>query len=234
MAPVDVAIITLPGRPAPSVHSCLASFYASGGGADVGRITLIADEPEGHPAVCLLRDCYEHLGIAVEPRREPPGSNGEVRLSRGYARALAACDSRRPAIILEDDVTFASAWREHLEEIAAEAPAGALVWGYCRFPRSFIGPRQTVRRWILHPAGEMLWCNHLVRWPADPTLRAAGIARMQRTSAAADNAIGQMCFDQKRPVALAVPSLVDHLGDVSVIDPERRHTRGELFAGRTR
>ncbi|HLK36565.1 MAG TPA: hypothetical protein VKU41_07410 [Polyangiaceae bacterium] len=191
---MKIAVMACP-RPSPNALDTLAAMVAADPYAGEFESTVQFDGFAPHGTVEGLT-VVEHAKQSVRSPRQ--------RAIYNYVRCLA----EHPDVIVEDDVVFTSGWvgklRRAIEHTGGEVP----ILGYNRFG---------VEGW--HPAGEKLWGSLLMWWPKALVGRAIRglLLRLDDASfeAGADEAIGET-FDR---IWCISPSIVQHAGDVSIINP---------------
>jgi len=216
---VDPAIVVVAApREHPNVHATLAGMLLADPAAARLPITVVWDSTSAEP--------FEPYGDAV---RVEPLSVDELgptfshwRSLFGHLRALRAAPRGRPVIVLEDDVRFTRQWLAKLARIideASDAGPDFAVWGYCRLPL------RSERAWTEYPACEATRGSLLMYLPAhvvEPMAEAMARSLRLVRPVACDDLYGHWCrANGARPI-VAVPSLVQHVGAASVVNPTQR------------
>jgi hypothetical protein len=199
-------------RPAPNWHSAIASATLAG---FRGPITVCLDAPTVRESE---RDFYQHLGVRIRTTTEADERTQAERTPAQRAlytavRCLRACQGDTIQVVAEDDITFARGWMDRLQRQEHLLRNGVIL-GYTRHSLTD----------GIHEVADDWDSTLLVAWHAKLAHRAAD--EIGRSSLPADNALSKFWREHEIRRWTFAPSLVQHMGDDALVNPQdgRRRT----------
>jgi len=220
-------------RPEPNAHATLASM-------------LLADPVAGHCPISVFLDSSDPKSFKVYRHLDPKprffmqseradidlGPPSGKRAHANYVRALYEAEPTEDGlIVVEDDVMFASLWLFKLSAAFERARSQCgekdfLLSGYSHIAFEDDAGAHGV---IEYPE-KAFWGTCCLWWPKK---RARWAAREMDTpkALAYDEFLGMLCAYHDIKIMVAVPNVVQHVGDVSVLHPTQRQRTSPTFQG---
>jgi hypothetical protein len=211
-------------RPAPNYHSCIASAVLGGYS---GMIVVCLDAASADVSESELT-LYRHHGVFVSTMPAKMAEEQKARspklraLFTAWRSFLVAAGQSGTSTIVEDDVTFARGW------FVTAAPRGAeVLLGYCRDAlEPHDGP------WVeRHATWDATLCVTLGQLAAANAATALKAELDRPEPLPADNCLSQHWRDTNTRRITLNPSIVQHLGDVALVNPRDGIRRAPSWTG---
>jgi hypothetical protein len=192
------------------------------------RLAVIQHHPSRRELVRRLVDSLEGFRVEIveSERRSPPSPWATYRRCLELACDLA-CDGYTHATILQDDATVCTAFAQELDTAVDALPDAVLVLFLASSPRALadlarlarslradyarLPPSRLIPPTMFLPAVAVTWPMDAVADVLDWQEKYAGVTRRSD-----DHMLGRWAADEHRttPIAVTVPSLVQHPDDV--------------------
>lgn len=230
-----IAIMAAP-RPAPNVHTTLAGMLCASPAAAHTDILVSFDSVVEHRDARVLAE-YKNIEarfLRDQEREQLVDVAPEHRARKNYARILRAVENRwQDVIVIEDDLIFSDHWYETLRDHAHRLP-GVPLLGYERHVLADIEHVRMVparddayaSRLVAHEASHAMLCT---LWPA-ALIRSAADA-LEASNDPADVTLDRFLRERSIQPLTLIPSVVDHRGDESLINPHDGVRRAPQFGG---
>ena len=217
-------IIMAAPRPIPNWHSTIATAVRAG---FVGPIVVMLDG-EVSP---VERELYAHLDVTIF-HGERGSTNPRLSACHNAERCfrLASSFKAERVSVVEDDVTFAPGWLGAVRGVY-DLETDPIVLGYCReeMPPAVFGHGDVLER---HATWDATLLVALSPRRAREAADALGRNLERSDPLPADNALSLHWRKSRTQVLTLNPSVVQHLGDVALVNPGDGVRRAPSWTGR--